>query len=298
MQSAILRDVVALANSGGGCIYLGVSAAERRPVAGVSEPQQLIAELSRDLATQVTPPVSVETEEATSAGKPIIILSVAEGAQKPYAIAPGAIYVRRGAESVPASRDEIVQMIVGSRPSAPVPELAVTPEQPKPAARRPPRAPQEAVVAHEPAPNGSVKEPSPEAQPEPLLDVYEEAVPPDPIAPTTGVEIVDAFEQDGKRYYTLRDLRYHKLISNVTNTTERRMWRTAIAQREKGEVDEAAVRWDGDYGLLRSYRQRAGERRYDLVYRGDGDLRVFYGVSEAGMGGRWKALLTAAKAPA
>lgn len=108
--------------------------------------------------------------------------------------------------------------------------------------------------------------------------------------------MIDAFEQDGTRYYTLRDLRYHKLIHHVTKSTDRRLWRSAIAQREKGDVDESSVRWDGDFGLWRSYRQRAGERRYDLVYRGDGDPRVFYGVSETGMSGRWKDLLPATKA--
>ena len=91
-------------------------------------------------------------------------------------------------------------------------------------------------------------------------------------------------EQDGIRYYTLRDLRYHKLIHNVTKATDRRLWRAAIAQREKGDLDEAAVRWKGDYGLWRSYRQRSGDRRYDLVYRGDGDPRIFFGVSEVGNG--------------
>ena len=119
----------------------------------------------------------------------------------------------------------------------------------------------------------------------------------DPVTPTSGIEILDAFEQDGVKYYTLRDLRDHKLIHNVTRDTERRLWRAAIAQREKSELDEAAVRWDGDYGLWRSYRQRSGDRRYDVVYRGDGDPRVFFGVSEAGMKGRWKQLLPA-KAPA
>jgi hypothetical protein len=43
----------------------------------------------------------------------------------------------------------------------------------------------------------------------------------------------------------LRDLRYHKLIHNVTKSTDRRLWRAAIAQREKGELDEASVRWNG-----------------------------------------------------
>ena len=110
-----------------------------------------------------------------------------------------------------------------------------------------------------------------------MPEIYEETVAADPVAPTTGIEVLDSYEQDGIRYYTLRDLRYHKLIHNVTKTTDRRIWRAAIAQREKGDLDESAVRWKGDYGLWRSYRQRAGDRRYDLVYRGDGDPAFFSG---------------------
>jgi hypothetical protein len=128
-----------------------------------------------------------------------------------------------------------------------------------------------------------------------LPEMYEEPVGADPIAPTTGIEVLDSYELDGTRYYTLRDLRYHKLIHNVTKSTDRRLWRAAIAQREKGDLDEAAVRWKGDFGLWRSYRQRTGDRRYDLVYRGDGDPRIFFGVSESGMDDRWKALLPPAK---
>ena len=131
-----------------------------------------------------------------------------------------------------------------------------------------------------------------------LPEIYEETVGADPVAPTTGIEVLDSYEQDGIRYYTLRDLRYHKLIHNVTKTTDRRLWRAAIAQREKGDLDETAVRWKGDYGLWRSYRQRSGDRRYDLVYRGDGDPRIFFGVSESGMDDHWKALLPAAKVTA
>jgi hypothetical protein len=130
------------------------------------------------------------------------------------------------------------------------------------------------------------------------LALYEEDAAPDPVAPTTGIEVLESFESDGVRYYTLRDLRYHKLIYNVTKDTDRRMWRAAIQQREKGDLDPANVRWQGDFGLWRSYRQRSGERRYDLVYMGDGDPRVFYGVSETGMNGPWRALVPPVKTPA
>jgi hypothetical protein len=325
-HSAIARDVVAFANSSGGRIYIGLSAAEKRPIVGVSDASTLIAELTEEIAAQITPPVSVTFEEAASDGKPVVVIDVPEGDGKPHAIMPGGIFVRRGTESAQATRDEIVLMVtgdaVGSRLSTPREKPAAETASPngrKTATRR--EAPQSAIAqqpqrvrgrdtqAPVPTPpagrtsvdvqNGEAKKATVVVPPaEAELETYEEAVAADPIAPTTGIEIVDAFEQEGTWYYTLRDLRYHKLIYNVTKSTDRRLWRAAISQREKGDLSDAAVRWDGDYGLWRSYRQRTGERRYDLVYRGDGDPRVFFGVSEPGMVGRWKSLLPAAKAPA
>ena len=319
-QGAILRDVVAFANSGGGRIYIGASASEKRPIAGLGDAQALIAELTRDISAQITPPVEVTSEELVSDGKPVVVLTVGEGARKPHAIAPGGIFVRRETESAQATRDEIVLMVTGvgstvaAAPVAPAPsptngragvEAAVqTGAAPEPKARTNSRARAQTAARKErdhtePLHTASDEvlvlgsEATPAESSDGLLEVYEEAVGADPVAPTTGIEVLHAFEQDGTRYYTLRDLRYHKLIHNVTKSTDRRLWRAAIAQREKGDLDEAAVRWNGDCGLWRSYRQRSGDRRYDLVYRGDGDPRVFYGVSESGMDGRWKALLPA-----
>jgi hypothetical protein len=326
-QNGILRDVVAFANSSGGRIYLGVSASEKRPIAGLENAKAIATELSRDIAAQITPPVEVTFEELVSDGKPVVVLQVNEGAHKPHAVAPGGIFVRRDAESAQATRDEIVQMVTGAA-AAPVAAIA-TSDIPAPApsngrAQREPakargaasrsarsdgRARAKRADAGEPGGSAEARvdlngaagsEPeTPVASTAPdMPEIYEEPVGADPVAPTTGIEVLDSYEQDGTRYYTLRDLRYHKLIHNVTKTTDRRLWRAAIAQREKGDLDESAVRWKGDYGLWRSYRQRAGDRRYDLVYRGDGDPRIFFGVSEAGMDDRWKALLPPAKVPA
>ena len=312
IQTTILRDVVAFANSGGGRIYLGVSAAEKRAVAGVEDAAALVAELSGGIAAQITPAVPVNFEEFVSDKKPVLVIEVPDGSQKPHAIAPGGIYVRRGAESAPATRDEIVQMVAG----LPGAQIAVDRSAARPPAANGRKPAASAAAKTSPKQGrGAASQASPgtvmaEATAQPTLrhgeasavpaaerglGVYEEEVAADPIAPTTGIEILESFEQDGTRYYTLRDLRYHKLIYNVTKSTDRRLWRAAIAQREKGEFDEGAIRWDGDYGLWRSYRQRSGERRYDLVYRGDGDPRVFFGVSEAGMDGRWKPFLAPAK---
>ena len=314
-QSAILRDIVAFANASGGRIFLGLSATEKRPIAGVEAPNTVKAELAAELAAQITPALTVGIEEVASDGKAVIVIDVPGGSEKPYALAPGGIFVRKGAESMPASRDEIVLMVTGGLASSavplPEPQAAKTNGKSSPSPARgstPPEKrnqspsvrsnashPQRSEPRSAPLENqldGSIKG---RAKAEAQLESYEEDVSPDPIAPTTGVEVLDAFEQDGITYYTLRDLRNHKVIYNVTKTTDRRLWRAAIAQREKGQPDEASVRWNGDFGLWRSYRQRTGERerRYDLIYRGDGDPRVFYGVSEAGMHSRWQDLLAA-----
>src|SRR4051794_17264854 len=131
-QSGILRDIVAFANSSGGQIFLGVSASEKRPIAGLENARTIVTELSRDIAAQITPPVEVTFEELVSDGKPVVVLQVTEGAHKPHAVAPGGIFVRRDAESAQATRDEIVQMVTGAAAATPVMPTS-TPVVPAPA---------------------------------------------------------------------------------------------------------------------------------------------------------------------
>ena len=131
-QSAILRDVVAFANSGGGRVYLGVSASEKRAIAGLDGAKALIDELSRDIASQITPSVEATFEELVSDGKSVVVLNVVEGAHKPHAVEPGGIFVRRDAGSAQATRDEIVQMVTGAAAAAPA-TTAPSPVAPTPA---------------------------------------------------------------------------------------------------------------------------------------------------------------------
>ncbi|MBL8129737.1 MAG: putative DNA binding domain-containing protein, partial [Chloroflexia bacterium] len=124
-QGVILRDIVGFANSGGGTIYIGLSAAEKRPIAGVADPAALIAELTSEAASQILPPVHLSLREHTADGKKIIIIEVADGNQKPHALEPGGILIRRGSETAAASRDEIVHMVradlAGPRPEPALP---------------------------------------------------------------------------------------------------------------------------------------------------------------------------------
>lgn len=107
--------------------------------------------------------------------------------------------------------------------------------------------------------------------------------------PRTGVEITAAVERKGKRYYTMCDLRRGSRVQNVTRSSARRLWHYAIVESEKSPVKAEAVQWQGDIGLVKDYRQN-GRRRFDLAQRVGDQIRVYYGVSEEGMHGEWKAL--------
>ncbi|HEU5432194.1 MAG TPA: RNA-binding domain-containing protein [Thermomicrobiales bacterium] len=304
--SLALRDIAAMANSEGGVLYIGAGASEKRAIAGVPDPEATAGELRQEIAAQIAPALPVDIETVESGDKAVLLVTTPKGAEPPYALG-GTIFVRRDAESVPASRDEIVALVRGAHVA---PRLAPAPTA---IATVPPTAASNGRQRPGAGRNGSGldKTPAPAAQPaeavesvmpasvDAALEPFEEPVAPDPIAPTTGIEIVESFEQDGVTYYTLRDLRYHKLIGNVTRDTDKRLWRSAIAQKEEGDIDPAKIRWVGDHGVARSYRLRGGDRRFNLVYRGDG-FRAFYGVSDAGMTGDWLALrekTTSAVAP-
>lgn len=109
--------------------------------------------------------------------------------------------------------------------------------------------------------------------------------------PRTGVEIVETAERKGVFYHTVRDLRQGNTVQNVTRRSARRLWHYAITQKEEHPVDPKEVHWQGDVGLWKK-RTQSGQMRYDLVQRmPDGALRVYYGVTEEGIDGEWKALV-------
>lgn len=323
-MSHILRDVVGLANRDGGMIYVGLSASEKRPIVGVEE--GAAATLAAEIQNLVTPPVPVTIETADSDGKPVLTLTVPRGQERPHALAPGNIYIRRDSESEVATRDEIVAMVrdvVAPAPApaaepapAAAPEAAGAPAAPRQGRRSaarangrvangdapgdqpastsqqaPTRRPGQAETAIVPAPAPASAMVAVAETGGEHLEQYEEETPADPIAPGSGIEIMYSFEQDGVTYYTIHDLRHHKLIHNVTADTDRRLWRSAISHRQTDTLDHDAVIWHGDFGLWRSYRPRSGERRYNLLYRGDGELRVFYGVTESGLSDQWRSVL-------
>ena len=142
-------------------------------------------------------------------------------------------------------------------------------------------------------------EPLPEPVAEPVVEqVSEVPAAPDSLGPTltaepprTGVEVLEVENRDGVLTYTVRDLRNSNVVHNVTRFSARHLWKYAISEREDNPLDESQVVWLGSLGLWKTYK-RAGARRFNLVQRdSDGNLHVYYGVTEDGIHGEWRAFL-------
>jgi PHP family Zn ribbon phosphoesterase len=138
-----------------------------------------------------------------------------------------------------------------------------------------------------------MKKAKPAEAPPPEGELEEEAAPTnDRIAPPrTGVEIVLTEERKGNRYYSMKDLRNGNVVHNVTQQSARKLWQYAITEALKQPVKPESVGWKGGIGLLKRFK-RAGKWRYDLAQRDpDGKLHVYYGVTEDGIHGPWRALI-------
>ncbi|MBI5651585.1 MAG: putative DNA binding domain-containing protein [Chloroflexi bacterium] len=250
---AILHDVVALANTNGGTIYVGASANIKNAVVGVERPEHAIADVRAAIAKQITPPLEVQIETVKSQGKTVLQMIVPRGSDVPYALDSSHIYIRSENETNLAMRDEIVQLVRES--------LAVE------------------GVANAPVP--TTQSPQVEVKPE-----VAPAMPP----PRTGVEIVACDVRKSVRYYSVRDLRNERIVHNVTLASARSLWQYAISEQEKSPVKPDAVQWSGDMGIWKTHK-RGGKVRYDLAQRASEKIIVYYGVTEDGLHGAWRKLI-------
>ncbi|MBC7232909.1 MAG: putative DNA binding domain-containing protein [Chloroflexi bacterium] len=250
---AVLRDVVAFANTNGGTIWVGAGSKPKSRIVGVERPEEASRTLLAEISRAVTPPIEVGIDIVKSQGANVLRVTVPKGESPPYALHGVEIYVRQETETSRALRDEVVQLV----------QRALTPSL----------APQKAPAA-----------PLPPAVVTASVPAISQAVAP----PRTGVEIVEVAEREGVKYYTLKDLRNGNVVRNVTRPSARRLWRYAITEFENQPVQVEQVKWRGNIGLWKSYR-RARSKYYDFVQRGsDGQLHVYYGVTEDGIHGDWR----------
>ncbi len=266
---SIIADVCAFANTNGGTIYVGLTSDPKRTPRGIENAQEGIDILQQEISRMISPRLDVEIDMQETQGKPIIRLQVPSGGDRPYAIDDNKIYVRDEADTTLAVRDEIVNLV---RQGLKI-QVEASPPEPPPIPNDPPRpkAKRFAPIVDETAP---VIEP----------------VPPETPSPTAGVEIIGEEQRGDERYYTMRDLRNSNIVQNVTRSSARRLWHYAIKQHEGNLPRQDKVTWHGDIGLWQRYVKN-GETRYDLVQRVDGQMRVYYGVTDSGMPGAWQVFL-------
>jgi hypothetical protein len=285
----VIADVCAMANTNGGTIYIGASPDATIPAIGVDDVSENVESLHYEIEHKLTPPLEVEIDAQETQGKAIIRVQVPCGDDPPYAIDDNKIYVRDEAETTLAVRDEIVRIVQKNRhvtraepaetseeTPAPVPLLSEAPEG------------GEAEAVESPAEGSHKKSRRQRA----AKGSREKAVkPPLSGAPRTGVEILGTETRKGEQYHIMRDLRNGNIVKNVTRSSARRLWHYAITEREANPVDPTHVQWVGDIGLWKRYK-RAGVIRYDLVQRDNGNLRVYYGVTDDGMHGPWQQFIS------
>lgn len=254
---AILADVCAFANTNGGTLFIGMSADMRKPVVGVQNPKNAQAQLEKEISNRISPPLQCNIDVQDANGKQILRVLVPRGDDPPYVVDEYKVYVRSESETGLAVRDEIVNLV---------------------------------FRGHQGRNGASAQDESGSDQDE--ARVKAEVQTDEDFAPRTGVEVVEAEERSGKRYFTVRDLRNGNVVKNVTHQSARRLWSYALKEYAKlpVEIAKAQVQWQGNYGLLN--REKHGNlERYDLVQRTPTGLRYYFGVTDDGIHGPWKSLV-------
>jgi hypothetical protein len=219
-------------------------------------------QVREDIARFITPAPAATVEVVSAHDQDLLSITVPSGPDKPYAIVDGEIYVRQGGETVVAKRDQIVELVRRSLLPEAVVERQAEAHEPERADASMPEAPAEEAQASDEVP-----------------------------LPRSGFEVVGAQERDGVAHFTLLDLRERKLLEDVTPETARRLESYAIRQSQSGAPDPSAIRWEGPYGVIRRRKERNGNIRYDLAYRHNGHLRVFYNVAAGSLGKEWKSAI-------
>ena len=245
---AVIADVCAMANTNGGVVFIGTPSDQKKTPTGATNISRAIGTLKHEISRGITPTLTCSIDTLSTQGKRVVRINVPRGEDPPYAIDDNKIYVRGEAETTLAVRDEIVQLT----------RARLTADK---GSGKPTQQVQE-----------ETKESSAKIEP-----------------PRTGVEIVATEERDGTRYHTMRDLRNGNQVKNVTRSSARRLWHYAIKQREGNlNLSRLKAKWHGDIGFITHYR-KGTISRVDLCQRTpDGDIRVYYGVTEDGMHGPWR----------
>lgn len=289
--TAILNDVCAFANTAGGTIYVGASPRRATP-RGLAKPQEVQEQILSGLDERMTPPLEVRCDIIQSQGAKVLRIQVPKGPDRPYCLDDYKYYVRDEAETTLAVRDELIALVQEALGSSSRSGQAERSNGRGGASSRNGRGHRSSRGGSRSSAAASTNGAAPQSQNGQTLVAPKVGVSADDAfyLPQIGVEIVASEERNGNRFHSIRDLRNGHVIHNVTRKGARKLWSYAIAQHEDSPVSKEGVQWKGDIGVVHA-EKRAGKVRYDLALRENGEIRVFYGVTEDGMEGRWAAFV-------
>ncbi len=153
----VLKDICAMANGEGGDVFIGCAPGEKK-IAGVNDPQAIAHLLSREIAERITPRLHAAVTIRNWEGAQVLQVSVSPLRDAPCALDQQGFFVRDGAHTRPATRDEIVALarraVATTQPAAQPPHAhAPKHQRPQPEAGKatPPTAEQEAPAQPTPA---------------------------------------------------------------------------------------------------------------------------------------------------
>lgn len=307
--TSIMNDICAFANTIGGSVYVGVGLRKGKPK-GLTDPQKVQQELQTAIDEKLTPLLNIKFETMESEGSKILQLQVPKGEAKPYCLDGYRIYIRDENETNLAVRDEIVALV---RDSLEEQESNKNSRNRSNANKRRNSRPKSGPTRNassnsrgtEPTelnstninkgtPNHKSIDGSDQTEPDDAYDQIVAQLNSEEVGdiddafylPQVGVEIISTEERKGKKYHTIQDLRNGNVIKNVTRRGARKLWSYAIQKHEDKPASEAKIDWQGGIGIV-NIEDRAGKVRYDLALKEDDVVRVFYGVTDDGMDGRW-----------
>ena len=112
----LYKEVIAFANTNGGVIYIGID--NKGNVVGIDDVDKTYTRITNGIRDTIMPDITMFIKYSIQNNK-VINIRVGEGAYKPYylkskGLKPTGVYVRQGTSSVPASPEQIRNMIKDS----------------------------------------------------------------------------------------------------------------------------------------------------------------------------------------
>ncbi len=316
--AAVLSDVCGLANTVGGTIYIGASQGKPKPK-GLADPEKVKQEILDGLEERVTPPITVPIEILETQGVKVLAIQVPKGSERPYCLDEFKFYIRDETDTNMAVRDEIVALVRevidaerkqserssnnsrqsssgrnrnnrgrGGRGSGSGDSRNSDNRQ---GGRRNDNRNDSRNTGS--GSNGQSNKQGQNQQRNSTSSANTPSTKGDSsdafYLPQIGVEIIESTNRKNPSH-SIRDMRNGNVIKNVTRKGSRKLWNYAIQQHEDKTINSRKVDWRGNIGVVHVDR-RAGKVRYDLALRENGNVRVFYGVTEDGMEGRWSVFI-------